>query len=166
MSSTPQGHSIQHQCEKLTEYALAHGIEIVKMYADAGRRGLRINGRNGLQTMLADVQTGQPGFDLILVYDVSRWGASTISTRARITSSSAAKPEFRSCFKKDRSGPNHRTPIKNFFHLSVGGKWAGNSRMSIVIMFLRVVVFRYWARSRPCDLRVSLVAIDHIPVTI
>ena len=74
MSSRPQDHSIQHQCDRLNEYAQKHDIEIVMMYADAGKSGLRINGRDGLQGLLADVQAGAPGFELVLVYDVSRWG--------------------------------------------------------------------------------------------
>jgi DNA invertase Pin-like site-specific DNA recombinase len=74
MSSRPQDHSIQQQCDRLNEYAEKHDIEIVMMYADAGKSGLRINGRDGLQGLIANVQAGAPGFDLVLVYDVSRWG--------------------------------------------------------------------------------------------
>lgn len=74
MSSRPQDHSIQHQCDRLNEYAQKRDIEIVMMYADAGKSGLRINGRDGLLGLMADVQTGAPGFELVLVYDVSRWG--------------------------------------------------------------------------------------------
>lgn len=74
MSSRPQDHSIQHQCDRLNEYAEKRDIEIVMMYADAGKSGLRINGRDGLQGLMADVQAGTPGFELVLVYDVSRWG--------------------------------------------------------------------------------------------
>ncbi len=58
----------------LSEYAQAHDIEIVTMYADAGKSGLRINGRAGLQGLIADVQSGAAAFELVLVYDVSRWG--------------------------------------------------------------------------------------------
>lgn len=74
MSSSPQDHSIEHQCARLGEYADAHGIEIVKIYADAGKSGLRINGREGLQELMADVQAGRADFQMVLVYDVSRWG--------------------------------------------------------------------------------------------
>lgn len=74
MSSSPQDHSIEHQCSKLNEYADDHNIEIVKMYADAGKSGLRINGRDGLQELIADVQARRADFEVVLVYDVSRWG--------------------------------------------------------------------------------------------
>ncbi|MYN04541.1 recombinase family protein [Pseudoduganella sp. DS3] len=74
MSSIPQDHSIQHQMDRLNNYADENGFEIVRMYADAGKSGLCINGRDGLQDLISDVQSGTAGFDTILVYDVSRWG--------------------------------------------------------------------------------------------
>jgi DNA invertase Pin-like site-specific DNA recombinase len=74
MSTDPQNYSIQHQCEKLNEYAAAHGMEIVAMYADAGKSGLRINGRDGMRNLIDDVLSGAANFSVILVYDVSRWG--------------------------------------------------------------------------------------------
>ena len=36
--------------------------------------GLRIDGRQGLKDLIADVVLGRADFDHILVYDVSRWG--------------------------------------------------------------------------------------------
>lgn len=74
MSSRPQDHSIEHQCDKLYQYAEEHGIEIVKIYADAGKSGLCINGRDGMQQLILDVQAQTAEFVLVLVYDVSRWG--------------------------------------------------------------------------------------------
>src|SRR5207245_11638959 len=38
------------------------------------RRELRIDGRSALKELIAVVQSGQAGFKVILVYDVSRWG--------------------------------------------------------------------------------------------
>ena len=74
MSTSLQDRSIEHQCERLQQYAEEHGIEVVKMYADAGKSGLCINGRDGLQELMADVQAGATDFTMVLVYDVSRWG--------------------------------------------------------------------------------------------
>lgn len=74
MSSRPQDHSIEHQCARLEEYAHEQGILIVKMYADPGKSGLRINGRDGLRELMDDVQARKTDFELVLVYDVSRWG--------------------------------------------------------------------------------------------
>jgi len=74
MSSLPQDHSIQHQMERLGAFAEENGLEVVRVYADAGKSGLCINGREGLQELIADVRSGRAEFDTVLVYDVSRWG--------------------------------------------------------------------------------------------
>jgi DNA invertase Pin-like site-specific DNA recombinase len=74
MSTHPQDHSIEHQCERLYSYAKDRGIEIVKMYADAGKSGLRINNRDGLRELITDVQARTADFNAVLVYDISRWG--------------------------------------------------------------------------------------------
>lgn len=74
MSTSLQDRSIEHQCQQLQDYADERGIEIVKMYADAGKSGLCINGRDGLQELMADVKAGTTDFTMVLVYDVSRWG--------------------------------------------------------------------------------------------
>jgi DNA invertase Pin-like site-specific DNA recombinase len=74
MSSSPQDRSIEHQCHQLHQYAEEHDIEIIKIYADAGKSGLCINGRDGMQQLMADVQARNTDFEMVLVYDVSRWG--------------------------------------------------------------------------------------------
>lgn len=74
MSTEHQQYSTQNQNDKIREYADRRGLEIVRTYADEGKSGLRIDGRQALQQLIRDVQDGAPGFDVILVYDVSRWG--------------------------------------------------------------------------------------------
>jgi DNA invertase Pin-like site-specific DNA recombinase len=74
MSTEHQQYSTENQAEKIREYAARRGIEIVRTYADANRSGLRIDGRQALQQLLKDVETGAADFQVILVYDVSRWG--------------------------------------------------------------------------------------------
>ncbi len=74
MSTEHQQYSTENQRDAIAEYARAKGYEIVKTYADDGKSGLRIEGRESLRRMLADVQAGNAGFRAILVYDVSRWG--------------------------------------------------------------------------------------------
>jgi DNA invertase Pin-like site-specific DNA recombinase len=46
----------------------------VRTYADEGKSGLRIDGRQALQRLISDVVNGNADFCVILVYDVSRWG--------------------------------------------------------------------------------------------
>ena len=74
MSTEHQQYSTNNQADKIREYADKRGIEIVRTYADDGKSGLSIEGRAALQKLLADVEAGTADFNLILVYDISRWG--------------------------------------------------------------------------------------------
>lgn len=74
MSTEHQQYSTENQADKIREYAQRRGIEIVRTYADEGKSGLRIDGRQALQQLLKDVEAGVADFQIILVYDVSRWG--------------------------------------------------------------------------------------------
>jgi DNA invertase Pin-like site-specific DNA recombinase len=74
MSTEHQQYSTENQGDKILEYAVRHGLEIVRTYADEGKSGLNIGGRAGLQQLLADVAAKTTDFEVILVYDVSRWG--------------------------------------------------------------------------------------------
>lgn len=73
MSTDHQEYSTRNQLDSIEEYAKAHKIRIVQVYEDAGKSGLTIDGRPALTKLLADVQLNQ-NFELLLVYDVSRWG--------------------------------------------------------------------------------------------
>lgn len=74
MSTEHQQYSTENQADKIREYAKRRNIEIVRTYADAGKSGLRIDGRQALQQLIKDVETGIADFQIILVCDVSRWG--------------------------------------------------------------------------------------------
>lgn len=74
MSTEHQKYSTENQEQAIREYAERRGIEIVKTYADSGKSGLRLNGRDALKQLIQDVETGAADFTTILVYDVSRWG--------------------------------------------------------------------------------------------
>jgi hypothetical protein len=74
MSTEHQQYSTENQADKIREYAARRGIEIVRTYADEGKSGLRIDGRLALQRLIKDVEMGAADFQIILVYDVSRWG--------------------------------------------------------------------------------------------
>jgi DNA invertase Pin-like site-specific DNA recombinase len=67
-------YSTDTQSNKIRDYASKRGIEIVRTYTDEGKSGLSIFGRAGLQKLLSDVDSGRADFNLILVYDISRWG--------------------------------------------------------------------------------------------
>jgi len=69
-----QQYSTANQTDKIRDYASKRGIVIIKTYSDVGKSGLSIFGRTGLQKLLNDVDSGRADFNLILVYDISRWG--------------------------------------------------------------------------------------------
>ena len=73
MSTERQTYSTANQMQRIQEYAAEQQITIVAVYEDAGKSGLTMRGRPGLQQLLADVQS-KDDFTCILVYDVSRWG--------------------------------------------------------------------------------------------
>jgi len=74
MSTEHQKYSTENQGDAIRSYAAGRGIEIVRTYADAGKSGLRLDGRDALKKLIADVEAGSADFETILVYDVSRWG--------------------------------------------------------------------------------------------
>ncbi len=74
MSTDKQQYSTLNQMAAIASYAVRRNIDIVCTYKDEGRSGLDLDGRAGLQGLLRDVQSGKANFDLVLVYDVSRWG--------------------------------------------------------------------------------------------
>ena len=74
MSTDHQQYSIANQAAAIALYAAAHNIAIVRSFIDEGKTGTTIKGRFGLQQLLETVQSSIADFNLILVYDVSRWG--------------------------------------------------------------------------------------------
>ena len=74
MSTEHQQYSTENQSEVIRQYSENRGMAIVRTYTDAGKSGLRIEGRDALKQLIHDVENGNADFSDILVYDVSRWG--------------------------------------------------------------------------------------------
>jgi DNA invertase Pin-like site-specific DNA recombinase len=74
MSTDHQRYSTENQADAILKYAETHGMEIVRTYSDEGKSGLNIGGREGLQRLLEDIQGRSAHFEVLLVYDISRWG--------------------------------------------------------------------------------------------
>jgi DNA invertase Pin-like site-specific DNA recombinase len=74
MSTDQQQYSLLNQAAAITKYAGIRGFTVIKTYEDAGRSGLVLRERPGLQALLADVVSHKLPYKAILVYDVSRWG--------------------------------------------------------------------------------------------
>lgn len=74
MSTDHQTFSIEYQSVANSLYAVAQGYEIVRTFTDAGISGVTFEKRPGLKELLSDVLGGTAEFEVVLVYDVSRWG--------------------------------------------------------------------------------------------
>jgi DNA invertase Pin-like site-specific DNA recombinase len=74
MSTDQQQYSLDNQSDVIRRYADHNNMRIVRTYSDAGRTGLTLASRPALRKLIEDVESGQPGFSAVLVYDVSRWG--------------------------------------------------------------------------------------------
>lgn len=74
MSTEHQKYSTSNQSDAIARYAEARGLTICRTYADDGKSGLRLDGREALQRLIEDVRSGNTDFGTILVYDISRWG--------------------------------------------------------------------------------------------
>jgi DNA invertase Pin-like site-specific DNA recombinase len=74
MSTDDQRYSTTNQSAAIALYAAAHNIGIVRSFVDEGKSGTTIKGRAALQELLRTVESGTADFDLVLAYDVSRWG--------------------------------------------------------------------------------------------
>lgn len=74
MSTDHQELSIGLQMTAIQAYADAQDFELVAVYEDAAKSGLEIKNRAGMKRLLRDVMEEPRPFDVVLVYDVSRWG--------------------------------------------------------------------------------------------
>jgi DNA invertase Pin-like site-specific DNA recombinase len=74
MSTEHQKYSTENQSDVIAEYAERNGMKVIRTYADEGKSGLKIDGRDALKRLIADVEGGRADFEVVLVYDISRWG--------------------------------------------------------------------------------------------
>ena len=74
MSTEHQKYSTENQEQSIREYAKTRNIEIVETYADEGKSGLDIEGRQALKQLINDVENNVVNFSVILVLDITRWG--------------------------------------------------------------------------------------------
>ena len=74
MSTEHQQYSTENQSDVIRDYADKRMYEIIRTYADDGKSGLKLEGREALRRLIQDVESGNADFEVILVYDISRWG--------------------------------------------------------------------------------------------
>jgi DNA invertase Pin-like site-specific DNA recombinase len=74
MSTDHQKYSTTNQLAAIQEYAAGHSLMVCRTYADEGISGLNIKNRPGLRKLISDILRGTADFDMVLVYDITRWG--------------------------------------------------------------------------------------------
>jgi DNA invertase Pin-like site-specific DNA recombinase len=74
ISNDHQKYSTENQADAIKEYAARRNLDIITTYADEGKSGLKMDGRDALKNLIEDVQAKQTEFSTILVLDVTRWG--------------------------------------------------------------------------------------------
>lgn len=74
MSSEGQDLSPAVQRRAIAKYAQDRGMQLVTTYEDAGRSGVTIKTRPAMRQLIRDVAADGCPFEVVLVYDVSRWG--------------------------------------------------------------------------------------------
>ncbi len=73
-STDRQEQSIPDQKKALEAYAAEHGLHLVKFYIDDAISGTSTLGRRAFQQMIGDAESPTHRFDIIVVYDVKRFG--------------------------------------------------------------------------------------------
>jgi DNA invertase Pin-like site-specific DNA recombinase len=73
-STDRQEQSIPDQKKAIETYAAEHGFRVVKFYVDDAISGTSTLGRRAFQQMIKDAERPTHRFDIIIVYDVKRFG--------------------------------------------------------------------------------------------
>ena len=61
MSTDHQKYSTENQLDIIRNYATARGLQILRVFEDSGRSGLRLDGREALQNLIAEVRNRPRG---------------------------------------------------------------------------------------------------------
>jgi predicted site-specific integrase-resolvase len=62
MSTEHQQYSTENQLDAIRLYAITHDLDIIKVYTDSGRNGLRPEDRDALIQLFLDVESGYANF--------------------------------------------------------------------------------------------------------
>ena len=65
MSTDHQKYSTENQLDVIRKYASDRGLEILRVFEDSGRSGLRLDGREALQSLMAEVESGKADFKAV-----------------------------------------------------------------------------------------------------
>ncbi|MCK4816729.1 recombinase family protein, partial [bacterium] len=73
-STDRQEQSIPDQKKALEQYAIDHSLRLTKFYVDNAISGTSTLGRRAFQQMIQDAQSPNHRFNIIIIYDVKRFG--------------------------------------------------------------------------------------------
>jgi DNA invertase Pin-like site-specific DNA recombinase len=73
-STDRQEQSLDDQRTAIKVYAAERALTIIREYVDDAISGSTSEGRDAFQRLIADAQRADPDFDMVLVYDVKRFG--------------------------------------------------------------------------------------------
>ena len=66
MSTEHQRYSTDNQSAVIRTYAMQRGYDVVRTYADEGKSGLNLGGRAALQKLLADIESGNADYKVLI----------------------------------------------------------------------------------------------------
>jgi len=73
-STDLQDGSVGQQKDELSAWASSHNTDIIDWYVDEGKSGTSFDKRPSFRALLKEVESGDAKFEMVLVYDESRWG--------------------------------------------------------------------------------------------
>jgi hypothetical protein len=69
MSTDLQQYSTENQLDTIRRYAERRGYAIIRVFEDSGRSGLNMDGRDGLNSLMLEVQSGTADFQVAEHFD-------------------------------------------------------------------------------------------------
>jgi hypothetical protein len=113
MSTEHQRYSTENQSDAILQYAVRYGFDIVRTYADNGKSGLRLDGRDALKQLLIDVEGGPRGSRPFSSTTSAVGAGSRTPTRAPITNMSAGARGSRSAIAPSNSKTTAASPRRS-----------------------------------------------------
>lgn len=151
MSTEHQQYSIANQSAAIALYAAAHKIGIIRSFVDEGKTGRSIKNRRGLQTLIETVTSGDADFDLILVYDVSRWGRFPDADEAAHYEFLCKKAgvQVRYCAEQFENDNSTTSNLLKALKRTMAGEYSRELSVKIVDGQRRLAAMGYWQGGYP-----------------
>jgi DNA invertase Pin-like site-specific DNA recombinase len=151
MSTEHQQYSIANQSAAIALYAAAHNIGIVRSFADEGKTGTSIKHRRALQELLKTVLSADADFELILVYDVSRWGRFPDADEAAHYEflCKQAGVQVRYCAEQFENDNSTTSNLLKALKRTMAGEYSRELSVKIVDGQRRLAAMGYWQGGYP-----------------